>query len=65
MYKEVICTQVWRQASQELPLPPGTSAHESQFLMQLSHGFLEELRPKAEQKETQSPLPVDMQLLRG
>ena len=33
--------------------------------MQLSHGFLEELRPKAQQKETQSPLPVDVQLLRG
>ena len=65
MYKEVICTQVWKQASQELPLPPGTSAQESQFLMQLSHGFLEELRPKAQQKETQSPLPVDVQLLRG
>lgn len=54
MYKEVICTQVSRQAGQELPLPPGTSAHESQFLMQLSHGFLEDLRPKAEQKKTQS-----------
>lgn len=55
MYKEVICTQVSRQASQGLPLPPGTSAHESQFLMQLSHGYLEDLWPRAEQKETQSP----------
>ena len=65
VHEEVICTQVSRQASQELPLPAGTSAQESQFLTQLSHGFLEDLRLKAEQKETQSPLPVDAQLRRG